>query len=305
MGWENVRDEGRAADRALRSEVAAAIPVNAAQLPAAGLLWLLRSVTQDQYGAGTGGALGPALLLIFAPLLLPLLGLFASLVLTLPAALLARPALRRYGGPERAWRLAGAVATAVGWGAVTAALWHWPFATTAAVLTGLGVLPALALPYVRARTWSQWGLWWRSALACAGLFALALGGGLGAIAAGLIKQYEPPKLTTAQLAGVWHGPSGAVLRLYPSGRAEATRLPAEPSGDEGPPTDVVLCDGPGRWEPGPAPDGTQRDGVLLKLDRSCGEDTHWSISGTEHDPELFVLFGDPDAGTLWTLKRKT
>lgn len=50
-------------------------------------------------------------------------------------------------------------------------------------------------------------------------------------------------------------------------------------------------------------DDTGRDGVLLRLDGDCGEDTHWSVSGTEDAPELFVLFGDPDAGELWILER--
>ncbi|MFI2203830.1 hypothetical protein ACH47Z_24240 [Streptomyces sp. NPDC020192] len=304
MGWEDVREGGRAADRTLRSEVAAAIPVNAAQLPTAGLLWLVLSVTQDQYGAGTGGAFGPALLLVFAPLLLPLLGLFVSLVLTLPALALARPALRRFGGPEWAWRPAGAVATAVGWGAVTTALWHWPFATTAAVLTGLGVLPTLTVTHVRTRRWSQWGLWWRSALACAGLFALAFGGGALAIVTGLIEEYRPPRLTATQLAGVWRGENGAELRLDPDGRARARALPTRTAdgygaSDQG----YTVCAGSGTWQPDADAHSTGRAGVLLHLDGDCGLDTHWSVSGTASAPRLFVLFGDPDAGTLRILDR--
>ncbi|MGW1165618.1 hypothetical protein [Streptomyces sp. NPDC002550] len=302
MGWERTRERVRAA----RSDLAAAIPVNAAQLPTAGLLWWIWSTSQDQYESGSGGGWGIFCLLIFGPVLLPILGLFLSAVLTLPAIVLARPVLRRFGGPEWACRTVAAAATAVGWGVVTTALWNWPFATTASVLTALGLLPALGIAYVRTRSWSLWGVWWRSALACAGLFVLALGGGIAADAMGLIPQYEPPELTAGQLAGVWHGENGAELRLTLDGRAEAHRLPAEPTDrDSAAPDykDYVVCAGSGTWKSDPGTDHTDRAGILLHLDTGCGRDTRWSISGTESAPQLYALFGDPDAGTLRTLDR--
>ncbi|GHE00362.1 hypothetical protein [Streptomyces alanosinicus] len=303
MGWENVRAGGRS----LWGEVSAVVPVNAAQLPAAGVLWWIWTATQDQYDTGYGGAFGVFCLMVFAPLLLPLLGLLVSVPLTLPASALARQALRRFAGPEWAWRLAGAVVTAVGWGAVTTVLWHWAFGTTVVVLAALGVLPALGVVYVRGRSWSSWGVWWRSALACAGLFALALGGGILATVTGLIEQYEPPRLTSARLAGVWRGADGAELRLDPGGRATARALPAEPpeshwtSGDV---KDYVVCAGSGTWKSDADPFGTDRAGILLHLDDDCGLDTHWSVSGTESAPRLFALMGgDPDDATLRILDR--
>ncbi|WP_159056501.1 hypothetical protein [Streptomyces yokosukanensis] len=305
MGWENMRERGRAAGF-LRDDIAAAIPVNAAQLPAAGLLWWIWSASQDQYDTGYDGALGIFCLLIFAPLLLPLLGLVLSAVLTLPAILLARPLLRWFGGPEWACRTVAAAAAAIGWGAAAALLLRTPFATAAAVLTALGLLPALGIAYVRTRSWSRWGLWWRSALACAGLFALALGGGIAASATGLIPQYEPPRLAPARLAGVWHGERGAELRLAPGGRAEARGLPAEPTDNDSTAPDskdYVICAGTGTWKPDDDPYGTDRVGILLHFDRDCGLDTHWSVSGTESAPRLFALLGDPDDGTLRILDR--
>ena len=307
MGWEKAREGFRGS----RSDLATAVAVNAAQLPAAGLLWWIWSTSQDQYESGYSGAFGIFCLLVFSPLLLPLLGLLLSVVLTLPAILLARPALRWSGGPEWACRTVAAAVTAVGWGAVTAALFAWPFVTTASVLTALGLLPALGIAYVRTRPWSRWGLWWRSALACAGLFALALGGAFAADAAGLVPQYEPPELTRAQLTGVWRGDDGAELRLTDDGRAEAHRLPTEPTDrDWSAPDykDYVVCAGSGTWKPDPATDdpGTDhpdRAGILLHLHTDCGRDTRWSVSGSESAPQLYVLFGDPDAGTLRTLDR--
>jgi hypothetical protein len=62
-----------------------------------------------------------------------------------------------------------------------------------------------------------------------------------------------------------------------------------------------VCDGTGTWEPDA--DSDERDGVVVRLDGDCGQETRWSVSGTAHAPELFVLFGDPDAGELRILKR--
>ncbi|MBL1081947.1 hypothetical protein JK359_08110 [Streptomyces actinomycinicus] len=186
MGWENMRARGRTA-RGLwdTGDLTAAIAVHAAQLPAAGLVSWLTTVGRDRSGSDDdGGPFGFLCLLVFAPLLLPLLGMLVSVVLTLPAVVSARLAGRRLGGPDPAWRLAGAVATAAGWAAVTTALWHWPFATTAAVLTALGVLPALVSAYVRTRPWTTWGLWWRSSLGCAGLVLLVLAAAIPATVIG-------------------------------------------------------------------------------------------------------------------------
>ncbi|MEU6775488.1 hypothetical protein [Streptomyces sp. NPDC046759] len=75
---------------------------------------------------------------------------------------------------------------------MTAAFLHRPFVGTASVLTVLGLLPVLGIACVRTRSWSRWGLWWRSVLACAGLFALAFGVGFAVSATGLLLWCEPP-----------------------------------------------------------------------------------------------------------------
>ncbi|MFE0512339.1 hypothetical protein ACFW2E_21080, partial [Streptomyces sp. NPDC058964] len=161
----------------------------------------------------------------------------------------------------------------------------------------------LGVAYAPTRAWRPWGVWWRSALASVPLFLLALGGGIAAAVAGLVPEYEPPKLTTAQLAGVWRGPSGSELRLHPGGRAEVTRLATETAYEDFGAEDFVTCGGSGTWQPFSDAGGRERGGVTVRLDGDCGEDTHWSVGGTEEAPELFVLFGDPDAGRLWILKR--
>ncbi|MFD6194824.1 MULTISPECIES: hypothetical protein [unclassified Streptomyces] len=42
---------------------------------------------------------------------------------------------------------------------------------------------------------------------------------------------------------------------------------------------------------------------MVRLDGDCGEETRWTISGSGQAPELFALFGDPDAGDLLILTR--
>jgi hypothetical protein len=75
--------------------------------------------------------------------------------------------------------------------------------------------------------------------------------------------------------------------------------------------DVEVCDGTGTWsldmegreELWSGQGAEDRDGVVVRLDGGCGEQTYWTIGGTEREPELFVLFGDPDAGDLRILKQ--
>ncbi|MER6068965.1 hypothetical protein ABT187_08915 [Streptomyces sp. NPDC001817] len=305
MGWGKKRDRpGDSGVSRASGDLNAAAALGAAQLPAVAVLVWIQSFSRDDYGVGLGGApavVGLLCMLLFAPLILPFLGVVQAFVLTLPSVWLARA----LPGPGRLRHLLAPLGPAAFWGLLAALLRHWPLTTTVPVLTAVGLLPTLGVPYVRRRAWRRWGPWWRAALGSGVLFALALGGGIAASAAGLIPQYEPPRLTRAQFVGVWRDGDGAELRLGADGRAEAHKLPAEPAeGDWGDPDkDYVVCAGSGTWEPDPRTDDTGRDGVLLHLGTACGEDTRWSVSGTGDAPRLFILFGDPDAGVLRILDR--
>ncbi|MEU1401509.1 hypothetical protein ABZ471_03935 [Streptomyces sp. NPDC005728] len=305
MGWGKTRGTLRSAGLTWAPEdLSAATALGGAQLPAAGLLWwIYEAAVQDDYGAGLGGALGALCLLLFAPLLLPILGVLSAFVLTLPSVVLARLAGRRLPGPGPVWHGVAPVVPALFWGGLTGVLFGWPLGTTVPVLAALGLLPTLWVGLARRRDWRQWGVWWRAALGSVALFVLAFGGGFLATEAGLIQEYEPPQLTAGQLAGVWRGESGAELRLRSDGSAEAVGLPSQPPFDDDHFRDYVVCGGAGTWEPDDDSGNTGRDGVLLKLDGRCGEDTHWSIGGSGTSPELFVLFGDPDGGSLRILKQ--
>ncbi|GCB48341.1 hypothetical protein SNL152K_5665 [Streptomyces sp. NL15-2K] len=196
-------------------------------------------------------------------------------------------------------------------------VWGWPFLTAGPVLVALGVLPVLAVGYARVRArntgrmWGTWSIWWRAGVASVALFVLTLAGGLVAVT-GLIEEYEAPELSAAQLAGVWRGDDGAVLRLRPDGRAELTRMPVEAGFEAS--EDFAVCQGTGRWSLDEESEYHARDGVVVRLESGsgsgsgsgtgsgCGNETAWTVAGTARFPELFVIFGDPDAGELRILK---
>lgn len=316
MGWG---DNGRAVRRAWLSWTGAdrgvAVVVCVAQLPGAWLLWwIIADSGKDDYGVGYS-SLGLLFLLVAAPSVSLVLGLVQMVGQIVPAALLAHPSAVRFRWPDWAWHLLYAALFGVGWAALPAVLWDWPFMATALSFAALGVLPVLAVAHARRRAritgrrWGAVGVLGSGCFGCFGLFVLAFGGAALATAVGLVEEYEPPKLSAGQLAGVWRGVDGAVLRLEPGGLAEFVDLPAEPEvfGD---PT-FVVCDGTGTWfldtEGRHDSDGVEnpeeRDGVVVRLDDGCGQQTYWRIGGTEDEPELFVPFGDLDAPDLWILQR--
>ncbi|MET7702738.1 hypothetical protein [Streptomyces sp. NPDC005485] len=312
MGWgEGAREPASIRPAWLnwpKAELNTAVAVCAAQLPAAVALWWLTTLGDDDYAVGATGALAAAGLLctlVLGPPVAAVLGLVHAVVCTMPATTLAGLAARRLRGPEWLWQLAGVGVLGAVWGAITAVLGGWSFPVTAGLFVAFGVLPALGVRHVRRwqRTMGRaprggwaWLLW--PVLASFALAMLVLGGGLVATVSGLIVEYEPPKLSAAQLSGVWRGEDGAVLHLHRDGRADLTGVPYTASGEDGP--DARSCGGSGSW----TRDHDEfygRAGVLLSVDR-CGDEA-WAIGGTENDPELFVLIGDPDSGDVRILKR--
>ncbi|MDT0614273.1 hypothetical protein [Streptomyces lancefieldiae] len=295
MGWG--RGPGAAGRRRLRwsnDEWNGAAALCAAQLPLVWLAWwFVAEAGHDDHGRG-GGFLG----IVCAPLILPLLGVLHASAQIMPGATLARLVAPRRRGPGWAWHAGASALVGAGWAVLGRVVWEdWSLPDTLPWFAGAGVLPVLGLTYLRGREWGRWSVWFRSAGACFVLFAV---GGLGAAA--LADEYEPPALSAERLAGDWHGDHGAVLRLAPGGRAELTRVPAQPDLDAT--GDYTRCDGTGTWTRHPDGHGSGgRDGVLVRLDGDCGEETYWTIGGTGQEPELFALFGDPDAGELFVLDR--
>jgi hypothetical protein len=268
----------------------------AGQLPLVWLAWWFAiEAGRDDYDRGGGAFLG----VFCVMLVLPLLGLLHATVQIMPAATLARLRPRAARGPEWAWHLGVSALIGAGWSALGYALRGWPVTDTLPWFAGVGALPVLVLARLRGRPWGSWGVWLRSAGASCVLFVVG-----GVSAASLAGHYQPPELSDGQLVGDWRGADGGVLRLAPDGQAELIRVPAHNDVDED--GDFSLCDGTGTWTRDGGSDfrDTDRDGVLVRLDGECGQETYWTIGGTEAKPELFVLFGDPDAGELRIMTRR-
>ncbi|GGN61458.1 hypothetical protein GCM10011579_027810 [Streptomyces albiflavescens] len=320
MGWGDTWRSKRSGLGWANAELNVAAALCAAQLAVSCAIWWVGTFDDDAHGAGSGGGLAAAgllCMLVFGPLLLAVLGLLHAAAHTMPAATLARLATRRVGGSEEAWHLAFVAVLGVLWAAVAVVLGVPPTGTIALLIAASGVVPALGVRYVRRRERAtgraprSHRIWVRSALASFGACVLVAGVGLVGLSTGLIKEYEPPKLSAEQLAGVWRGDGGAVLRLRAGGRAELTALPAQPEFGDVTTKEFTRCDGTGSWfldtegrydpyvDTG---DSSGRDGVVVRIE-DCGHDTYWTIGGSEARPELFVLFGDPDSGDLRILKR--
>ncbi|MGV9450194.1 hypothetical protein [Streptomyces sp. NPDC003635] len=307
MGWGKGQ-LGRARDDSprLSSDLTAAAVVAAGQIPVVWLVWWIGEQSGDDYGYGIN-SLGIACVVVFAPLVLHAIGLIQAVLQAVPAFRLGRFVASHARGPRLAWDAACGALLGVGWAAVGAALTGRPVGGTALQFGALGILPVLGVTYIRRRPhWGFWKVWFRTGLASLAVFVLVGIGGVLASVTGLLKEYEPPVLSAGQLTGVWRSEEGAVLRLEPGGRAEFSELPTETDIEDWTTSrQFAVCDGTGTWTlERENAEGwvTDRDGVELTGDEGCGRRTYWTIGGTERDPELYVLFGDPDAGDLRILR---
>ncbi|MFF2846925.1 hypothetical protein ACFVT5_11385 [Streptomyces sp. NPDC058001] len=316
MGWGQGFVGGRAARGRNDRRLAAAASVAAVQLALVLLFEIVRPATGDNYGVGYGGALAGLFLCclgLVAPAGFALAGLLHAVTLTLPAVQLARFASRfvpQSRKPTARRTAAPATLLTLGllWAVLLAHLLGLPYLATAAWTVGSGVLPMAAVAYCARRDLTPGRIWGRSTLTGVLLSGAVLGGTLVATHAGLLKEYEPPRLTAAQLTGVWEGEDdeSAVLRLDADGRATLTALPYEDVTASSIYGDLALCDSAATWTLG-TDTASERDAVELDpTGESCPGETGltWTIGGTETEPELFALYGDPDAGDVVILVRR-
>lgn len=260
--------------------------------------------TQESPNAGGGSSV----LLLLA---LPVISMFATLVAGLLSVVLVLPTVclsgvlgRRFGGQEAWWWtpvVAGAVSLAVvgvavalagGSGAVAFAV-GWVL-TTAAL-----TVPALLWRSRRERVFGPVILW--------GVVAVVLTTVLGGVGfwTGLLQEYRPPALTSADVVGRWTDGGGGAITFTPDGRVTVVDIDedldahddfteADPKGGDD------RCSGQGAWtyEPGP---GRWSQEVRVTVD-SCAFD-HWNVGGTETRPTLYQYIGDPDSGDLYRLTK--
>ncbi|QNS04836.1 hypothetical protein [Streptomyces xanthii] len=297
MGWEK-KEPGGTGDVEL---MAAACTL---QLPVAGALAMVAAFDDNDYGQGFN-SIGLACVMIFAPIVLPFLGWLQCAVQALPALALGKVLAARVPGAAWRGRALAALLVAAVWAVPPTALGISSYPTNLLVCAAFCAFPG----YVATRPW-RWVRrrlrMWSAGLFGGGLLALlTLLAGAVAQGVGLLPVYEPPVLTRGELVAEWRdADDGAALRLDADGRARLTRLPAEDlfgsAGPDDPP--FSRCTATGTWSRR-AGDTSGDAGVEIDVPACTDTTLHWTIGGTREDPELYVLFGDPDAGDLHILTR--
>ncbi|SBU97444.1 hypothetical protein YW5DRAFT_05514 [Streptomyces sp. Ncost-T6T-1] len=268
---------------------------------------LVYGVTQESPNAGVGSGM----FIFFLPVLAVFAGGIAGALtvgLVLPTAWLSEVLGRRFGSREAWWWVpvaAGAVSLVVvtvvaplagGAGAGAVAL-GW-FLTTVAI-----TVPALLWRSRRERIFKPVILW-----GVAAIVLTAVLGGVG-LATGVLKEYRPPALTSADIVGRWSDGQGGTVTFTADGRVTAVDVdddldgwgPEDDATDpDGPEDTDTRCSGQGTWtyEPG---GGTWSQEVDLTID-SCGFDV-WNVGGTASRPTLYQYIGDPDSWDLYVLRR--
>ncbi|GHG80995.1 hypothetical protein [Streptomyces griseocarneus] len=236
---------------------------------------------------------------------------FVTAAVVMPALALARRFARGRGGTVGLWWNAGAVpvvsaATVAVFGAV-AALGSHSLARPLTYLLWWGVLTAVLLPAalagraaVRRVREDRSGSVARRVMRDGLLAWLAVGAlGAGAYGTGLVSVYEPPRLASSDLAGVWTDGRGGTVRLASGGNAVAEGLDNfvwDGTGKDRP-TD---CYGSGTWKPVKADGRVQ--GVSLRIG-ACDLTRQWSVTGTQKGPRIYHEVGKPGSGKRYVLTK--
>ncbi|WP_143052008.1 hypothetical protein [Streptomyces sp. 2131.1] len=275
------------------------------------VVYFLAGLRDEHYfAAGIGAYVGYLFLIVVVTVVLGLGGAIGSAALVLPSLQLSRLSARRTGRAETMrWCLAvcGAVAAAaaVCAGVPTLLLGgSWTVPPLVLLATFLGLAPAVlctrAVTVVR-RNGARFGLAALVLVGGAALSAVTFVGGLLAYGTGLLQEYEPPRLTDAQLVGTWTDGHGGTLAVRADGTAVAHGLGPRKT-DETYAGDVPWeqCEGSGTWTQGPSPSGTTEFELSVS---GCLEGPGWQYGGTEDRPTLFYWIGDPDSLNRYVLHR--
>ncbi|MFI9203563.1 hypothetical protein [Streptomyces sp. NPDC053048] len=236
---------------------------------------------------------------------------FVTAVAVMPALGLARRSARgkgRTGGPLRTVGAVPVVSAAVvGVFGGIAALGSLSFAQPLRYLVWWGALTAALLPATlvgraaarRVRE-GRSGSVARRVMRDSALAWLVVGAlGAGAYGTGLVSVYEPPRLTTSDLAGTWTDGRGGTVRLGPDGNATAQGLDNfvwDGTGKDKP-TD---CDGSGSWKP--ITESGRVSGVSLRIS-ACELRRDWSVIGTQKEPRIYHDVGKPGSGKRYVLTK--
>ncbi|MEW2217945.1 hypothetical protein AB0939_01325 [Streptomyces sp. NPDC006990] len=279
----------------------------------AALVAVLYSLQSESHGGegGLGWLFGTVFALVLLAVLSMIAGLAGSAMTVLPLVLLGRAVARRTGRRD-SWRLTLATVAVV---AAALAL----LIGSCVLLAGFGgpgdllVYPVLALSLIvglapatlcaRAagnpgKPGARWRVLGSVALGGLGLLAVTLAVGAAAYSSGILKIYEPPRLTEADMVGTWTDGDGGSLRFEADGTVSAKGVNEyEATGEQSGTSDCT-----GTWQL------TANDGVDRPFELGIADceslSSGWDIGGTEEHPTVFTWIGEPDSGERYILTRQ-
>ncbi|MCX5410849.1 hypothetical protein [Streptomyces sp. NBC_00059] len=269
-----------------------AMLVGAAQLGAALAGWLVVQLGRtDEYGRPSFAPLGLLCVFVFGPPLLLFLGAVHTALMTMPSDLAAQALARRAKGALWQWRCAAPVVIGAAYAAALAAAGA-PFLYCWAGISASAALPLLCVAWFRrreerrGRPYSRGEVWFR-VLPAGLLLTVAVTVACGvALGTGAIGDYTPPRPAKEAMAGVWASEDGpAELLLREDGVAVLTAMPYDGWDREG------SCDGTGTWSYAAGAVEFDVAGEYCRVGT-------WTVGGSAERPELYALFGDPDAGDV-------
>ncbi|MFI9118879.1 hypothetical protein ACIGW0_05625 [Streptomyces bikiniensis] len=279
----------------------------------AALVAVLYGLQSESHGGegGLGWLFGTIFALVLLAVVAVIAGLAGSAVAVLPLVLLGRAVARRTGRRD-SWQLTLATVAVV---AVALALLIGSCTLLAdfdgpgdllvypALALGLIVGPAPATLCARAagnpgKPGARWRVLGGVALGGLGLFAVTLAVGVAAYGSGILKVYEPPRLTEADMVGTWTDDDGGSLRFEADGTVTAKDVSRyEATGERSGASDCT-----GKWQL------TGNDGVgqpyELGIADCEGLSLGWDIGGTEEHPTVFTWIGERDSGERYVLTRQ-
>ncbi|OEJ33167.1 hypothetical protein BGK67_19205 [Streptomyces subrutilus] len=258
-------------------------------------LWIALPDAGDPYGRDTG--VTAVALLFFMPIVCVVGGLLLLGGAFLHAMLFTRPALALAERTGRPWAAVVWLHAASALGALAPWAYGAPYVDSWFWITAAGVLPlgvagrALRTGRAPASVVARTGL-------ATGLIAFAAAVAVVA-GQGAPEGYEPPELGRAAYVGEWRGAAGGTVRLREDGTARVDGVPMDAFRGG-----AATCTATGTWVERPS--GTQRArraGVDLTVRDCDGYEEAWEVAGSAGQPELFQLYGDPDQGALWLLRK--
>ncbi|MGW1008617.1 hypothetical protein ACWD4X_01010 [Streptomyces termitum] len=287
-----------------------ALGIEAVVAALVGVLYGLRFESHGGEG-GLGWLFGTVFAFVLLAVVSVIAGLAVSAAAVLPLVHLGRAVARRTGRADSPGLtlatvavVSGALALLIG-SCVLLAGFDGPGDLLVHPALALGLFAVLAPATLCARAagnpgkpGARWKVLGGVALGGLGLLAVTAAGGAVAYGAGVLKVYEPPRLTAADMVGTWTDGRGGSLRFEADGTVTAKGVTGYAATGERSGT----CDRAGTWRL------AEGEGAGLPLELGIADcaslSSGWGIGGTEERPTVFAWIGEPDTGDRYVLTRQ-